>query len=124
MLSFIAQRRWLFGAAALIFAIAAITAWLMSGGGLWLSAALSASIAVAGAGVIAFTRMIAAIRELFRLIVELRQDLGELRNRYDSLSAEQETVDVLRARLALAERRLSRLAVKLEMSDELDQRPQ
>jgi hypothetical protein len=123
MVSFFAQRGWLLGAAVLIFAIAAIAAWLVSGSGLWLSAVLGVSIVIGGLGVLAFARMIRAIRELYQLVIQLRDDVDKVQDRIVDLGVDQSSVDALRGRLALAERRLSALAVKLEMSDELDNRP-
>jgi hypothetical protein len=120
MLSFLAQRMSLLAAALVIFAIA-VAAWLASGAGLWLSAVLAASIVVGGLGVLAFVRMIAAIRELYQLVIALRSDLGKLQARCADLSVERDSIDALRTRLALAERRLAVLAIKLDATDELDE---
>lgn len=101
-----------FGAASIMLSFACFAAWTAPPGELWLSAALAA---VTAGGVVALgaARARGAFRELFKQMAELKQEGSNLKRE----NAE------FRSRLALAERRLSALAIASDLTDKLPHRP-
>jgi hypothetical protein len=81
--------------------------------------AVLASVAtlVVGLMALALTRVVAALRDAFTQIRTLEAQNAALAERLSAIP----NVENLRARLALAERRLTALAIKLEVTDELGQ---
>lgn len=125
MLRFFAQRWWMVFAGALVFASAAIVGvilWRIEG---WLAIVASSSMIAAGLGVLAFARLISAIRELFRDTTLLRRDLAEIQQLYADRGRTLEEARVereaLRTRLALTERRLAAVAIKLDFAGALEE---
>ncbi len=103
--------RWRTIAAATLIGAAALgAAWRLWPAGPWLAAAIAACIALAGFAVLGLVRLHGAVRELLRDTAELKQSVRDIEEQQ-------------RPRLALAERRLAALAVKLEASEELEEPP-
>lgn len=117
-MNFIAQRRWWLVAVAFVVVIAAIVIAEALPLGPLLAVVVGAATFVGGLGLLAAARMLAAIRELFKSVSELRTENATLKSEYADKHGQFEQV---RVRLALAERRLAALAIKLDATDGLDQ---
>ncbi len=113
MLSSVAQRGWLLAVFAFIV-IAIVVAGAVRPVGFWAAVIVGVVVFGAGVGALALVRLLAAIRELYRNVADLNAENAALKaSVQDGLQ--------LRARLALAERRLAALAIKLQVTDELDE---
>lgn len=114
MLNFITQRRWLFLAGALVALLALFVvsrAWAF---GASLALVLGASTLIGGLAVVVTARIAGAIRVVFKKIGELE---AGARATPPQASAQ---LDEFRTRLALVERRLAALAIKLDATEDLN----
>jgi hypothetical protein len=120
MLKFVVRRWWVFGAAALILLVAAISTWALWSTKPWLAVVLGVSIASGGLGVLTFVRVVRAVRELYRDTTQLKKLFAARGEVIEMARSERESIH---KRLALAERRLAALAMKLDSTDELGEPP-
>ncbi|MEZ5996623.1 MAG: hypothetical protein R3C25_12825 [Hyphomonadaceae bacterium] len=110
MLIFLWERKGLAAAATLIALLAAAAAWSAQPLGQMAAALIGAMVLVLGLLVVGLARAFWRTRLAFRRIEAQQEQTEQLRV----------AGDALRTRLALAERRLAALAIKLDASDELD----